>query len=226
MSDLRDFVVLQARVFEFLEKQDEATLQAIATGAVRLSLLRGDGSPESDHPAAAQPVAAVLPVAPSGDPLQAAQDLRKLTSEDERRSYLTAVKRNMNELRKIAKNCELPKYSHLRRDEIISLIVSPKIVEQDGRSSGTTRRVAAPSTASPKSNVDAAAVAAHLRETGTEEEGAAYLEAGQLDRDDLLAVAAELKLTRVERLSQKELTRRVLKQAIGARRKFEGLRKW
>jgi hypothetical protein len=73
---------------------------------------------------------------------------------------------------------------------------------------------------------DAAAIAAHLREIDTEEQGAEYLHAQQLDQPALLAVAAALGLTRVERLSHKELTRRVLKQAIGARRKFDGLRRW
>lgn len=71
-----------------------------------------------------------------------------------------------------------------------------------------------------------AAIATSLRETETEEEGAAYLRAQHLDRESLLAVAAELQLTRVSRLSQTELEKRVLKQAIGARRKFAGLRKW
>jgi hypothetical protein len=72
----------------------------------------------------------------------------------------------------------------------------------------------------------AAAIAAHLRQTATEDEGAAYLRTLHLDRDALLAVAAELGLTRVERLSAKELQTKVLKQAIGARRKYDGLRKW
>jgi hypothetical protein len=73
---------------------------------------------------------------------------------------------------------------------------------------------------------EAAAIASHLCETATEEEGAAYLAAQRLNRQDLLAVAAELQLTRVSKLSQAELEKRVLKQAIGARRKFAGLRKW
>jgi hypothetical protein len=71
-----------------------------------------------------------------------------------------------------------------------------------------------------------AAIASQLREIETEEEGAGYLEAQHLDRESLLAVAAELGLTRVNRLSQPELEKRLLKQAIGARRKFAGLRKW
>jgi hypothetical protein len=77
-----------------------------------------------------------------------------------------------------------------------------------------------------KSTADAAAIASRLRETATEDEGAAYLRAQHLDRDSLLAVAAELLLTRVQHLSRAELEARVLRQAIGARRKFDGLRKW
>ncbi len=71
-----------------------------------------------------------------------------------------------------------------------------------------------------------AAIALRLHEMETEEEGAAYLHAQHLDRESLLAVAAELQLTRVNRLNQTELEKRVLKQAIGSRRKFSGLRKW
>lgn len=71
-----------------------------------------------------------------------------------------------------------------------------------------------------------ATVASTLRAAETVEEGAAYLDAQQLDKEDLLAVAAELQLTRVDRLSRNALEARVLKQAIGARRKFAGLRKW
>lgn len=73
---------------------------------------------------------------------------------------------------------------------------------------------------------DPSAIASRLHETETEDQGAAYLDELHLDREGLLAVAAELKLTRVDRLSVKALKERVLKQAIGARRKFEGLRHW
>ena len=73
---------------------------------------------------------------------------------------------------------------------------------------------------------DPAAIAKRLRGTETVDEGAAYLRAQNLDRAALLAVAAELLLTRVERLSKKALVERIIKQAIGARRKFEGLRHW
>jgi hypothetical protein len=73
---------------------------------------------------------------------------------------------------------------------------------------------------------DAAVTAQRLRETATVEDGAAYLRTLHLDKESLLAVAAELQLTRVDRLGRVELEKRVLQQAIGARRKFEGLRKW
>ncbi|WP_255632830.1 hypothetical protein [Amycolatopsis sp. TNS106] len=67
-------------------------------------------------------------------------------------------------------------------------------------------------------------IAAHLRTLDTESDGATYLDTLGLDHDGLLAVAAELQLTRVDRLSNTELRNRVLRQAIGARRKFQGLR--
>jgi hypothetical protein len=86
--------------------------------------------------------------------------------------------------------------------------------------------VAAPSVEVAAPSADLAAVAARLRELETEQDGAAYLREQHLDRDGLLGVAAALGFTRVTRLSQPELERRVLKQAIGARRKFAGLRKW
>ncbi|QRP46960.1 hypothetical protein [Amycolatopsis sp. FDAARGOS 1241] len=74
---------------------------------------------------------------------------------------------------------------------------------------------------------DPAAIAAKLRQTATVEEGAAHLKALHLDREQLLAVAAALMLTRIPaRLSMKKLTEHMLNQAIGARRKFEGLRSW
>ncbi|MEV4599451.1 hypothetical protein AB0K15_18825 [Amycolatopsis sp. NPDC049253] len=74
---------------------------------------------------------------------------------------------------------------------------------------------------------DPAAIAAKLRPIDTEEQGAAYLNALRLDREQLLAVAPALGLTRIPvRLSMNKLTERVLNQAIGARLKFAGLRSW
>ncbi|MFL6115666.1 MAG: hypothetical protein ACJ786_30610, partial [Catenulispora sp.] len=69
----------------------------------------------------------------------------------------------------------------------------------------------------------AGTVAAQLRETATVDQGAAFLAEQNLDRETLLAVAGELELTRVDRLSKAELQKRVLKQAIEARNKFAGL---
>lgn len=74
--------------------------------------------------------------------------------------------------------------------------------------------------------VTPADIATRLREIDNEADGALYLRTQHLTKEDLLAVATELLLTRVDRLSRRELETRVLKQAIGARRKFDGLRKW
>jgi hypothetical protein len=71
---------------------------------------------------------------------------------------------------------------------------------------------------------DPKALVASLRETETVDEGAAKLRDLQLDRESLLALAAELQMTRVERLNMKQLTEKVLHQAITSRRKFQGLR--
>ncbi|WP_326944540.1 hypothetical protein OG439_32640 [Amycolatopsis sp. NBC_01307] len=70
----------------------------------------------------------------------------------------------------------------------------------------------------------ASAIATHLRETATTEQGSAYLKDQELDRETLLAVAGELGITRVDRLSNAKLQERVLNQAISTRDKFAGLR--
>jgi hypothetical protein len=153
----------------------------------------------------------------------------------------------VDDMREVAKQLRLKRYSGLNRAALVDRLAThgldqteaptsePRTTEPsssdptDGNSA--TEEQAKPSPAAPsaetaESNVDAAAIALRLRETDTEEEGAAYLQALHLDHKGLLEVATELQLTRVDRLSQKELRRRVLKQAIGARRKFAGLRKW
>ncbi|SMC99016.1 hypothetical protein [Kibdelosporangium aridum] len=95
----------------------------------------------------------------------------------------------------------------------------------DNRNRATA--VTSPDRSEPaRQNAGASAIASRLRETETEDEGAELLRAQNLDREGLLAVAGELGLSRVDRLSQKALLDKVLKQAIGARRKFAGLRKW
>ncbi|MEU0530854.1 Rho termination factor N-terminal domain-containing protein [Amycolatopsis tolypomycina] len=185
MTDLKKLAALQARVYEFLAEQDEATLDAILGGTARLAVT---GLPD---------------------------DLSKLT---------------VKELKALAADRGVRGYGKLRKAELVALLTG------NGAEAPPTPAPAAPAPVRPvaspppaavaRPGVDAAAIAAQLRSTETEAEGAAYLDAQHLDRESLLAVAAELQLTRVDRLSRKELERRVLKQAIGARRKFAGLRKW
>lgn len=254
MSDLKSFVILQARVYEFLAQQDETTLQTIVSGSAQLAVL-GDGhvqdaasvTPREGARIAAHPVSAGKTTVPSRDPAQVAQDLSRLTSEYERRTYLNAAKLQVKELQQVAKLLRLKKYSHLTRPKLVEFLADHGPVQAESVASEpnaqqqpptypvdhsppataqATDRDAQQPPAIAQPTADAAAIAAHLRETETEEEGAAYLQAQHLDRDSLLAVAAALQLTRVDRLSQKELKRRVLKQAIGARRKFAGLRNW
>ncbi|MFB9686470.1 hypothetical protein [Amycolatopsis plumensis] len=188
MTDLKKFAALQARVYEFLSQQDEATLEAILGGTAQLA------------------------VAGAAPPPRAPEDLSVLT---------------VKELHTLARNRRLRGYSKLTRAKLIELLTGRgSDVPAAEPAPAEPRRVPSPPPAVARPDVDAAAIATHLRETETEEEGAAYLDAHNLDRESLLAVATELQLTRVERLSRAELKRRVLKQAIGARRKFAGLRKW
>nr|WP_166640613.1 hypothetical protein [Amycolatopsis sp. SID8362] len=179
---MRQLAALQAKVFEFLAQQDEATLEAIANGDAHLAIA---GAQQSSEPPP-------TPTPPT--------PLTSLT---------------VTELRALAKKRRLRGYSKLTRDRLVELLGGPAVSEPE-----------APPAVAANPDSDAAAIASHLRETETEEEGAAYLQAQHLDREGLLAVATELQLTRVERLQPKELEKRVLKQAIGARRKFAGLRKW
>lgn len=71
---------------------------------------------------------------------------------------------------------------------------------------------------------DAVAIADHLRGLDTTDDGAAYL-AG-LGTQQLRAVAAQVHLTRVDRLSATALRARIVQQAIGTHRKFASLRQW
>lgn len=239
MNGLKDFVTLQARVYEFLAQQDEATLQAIISGHAQLGVVGTEGAPSSAPPA--------RPLTRSSEPWQVAQDLLRLPNEDERRVYLNSAKLMVKELREVARSMGLSGYGNLAKAKLIALLAShgqdrpnatvserstpaPAPPSPDDDSSGTISSEAAISPAEPteptRADVDVITVASHLRELETEEEGAGYLREQRLDREALLAVAAELQLTRVTRLSQTELEKRVLKQAIGARRKFAGLRKW
>ncbi len=228
MNDLKLFVALQNRLYEFLGQQDEATVLAIVDGTAQLAVLRaGDvrtpiGSAPREDP--------VVP--PSSDPLRAAHDLSRLPSKDDRRIYLNAAGFTLSGLRVLAKADGLRGYSKLTKAELIDQLAGHHPARigspagEPGQAGRRETRSVAPSTETTTPGVDAAGIATHLRETETEDEGAVYLRARNLDRAGLLAVAAELQLTRVDRLSRKELERRVLKQAIGARRKFAGLRSW
>jgi hypothetical protein len=233
VSDLKSFVALQARLYAFLEQQDEATLQAIAGGSAQLAVVDADAAPPT--------ASAAKPLTPSSDPLQVAQDLTKLPAEDERRLYLNSAKLALKGLREVARSIGVRGYSKLAKDDLIALLASagrgrPAVTSPEPSTSSPAlpasadgnraAEAARPPAAETTSDVDAVSVAARLREIETEEEGAAYLDQQRLDRAALLAVAAELQLTRVTRLSPSELEKRVLKQAIGARRKFAGLRKW
>lgn len=250
MNDLKRFIVLQARISEFLAQLDEATLDAIVSGTARFAV-RHDSNGIESIDIGSRPISVDQP---SRDPFQAAQDLSRLSSEQERRTYLNAANLPLKGLRQVAKFHGLAGYSKLARPGLIDLLAGHSLKQADAHA-GEARmpESAAPSlvdddtgaeplTSAPKEPQQrttlgqsietgkpadkAAVIAAQLREMETEEEGAAYLRAEHLDHESLLAVAAELQLTRVNRLSQAELQKRVLKQAIGARRKFAGLRKW
>jgi hypothetical protein len=235
VNDLKSFVALQARLYKFLEQQDETTLQAIVSGTAELAVLR-PGEVREPVRSAPREDATGSTMVPSSSPVQVAQDLSRLPSEHERRIYLNAAGMPVKELKKVAKLYGLAGYSALTRAKLVNLLASHGLelagepsTPADTDSTAEQRAITQepePTTVSTELNADAADIASRLREAETEEEGAAYLHAQHLDRENLLAVAAELQLTRVNRLSQTELEKRVLKQAIGARRKFAGLRRW
>jgi hypothetical protein len=237
VNELKSFAVLQARVYEFLEQQDETTLQAIVNGTEQLMVARSDnagarasttGDDKRDASLSEESKALV-------HTLQVALDIVRMTSQQERRDYLAKTKLPADKgLRNVAKYLGVPRYSSIRKPDLLNRLISydlgPSEVPADSGpkpeqkvTAGETQR-SAKAVAAP--NADAAAIAARLRETETEEEGAAYLRNQHLDKEGLLAVAAQLGLSRVDNLRQADLEKRVLKQAIGARRKFAGLRKW
>lgn len=218
MNDLKSFVTLQARLFEFLARQDETTLRAIAGGTAQLAVIGAEAAPAPS-------------AAPSSDPRQVALELSTLPTESERRIYLNSAKLLVKQLREVAVSMGVPGYRSLTKPKLIALLAghhTPKAAEAAPSTPvNDSPKIDAPEKVErPGPDVEAVGVASHLRELETEEEGAAYLREQRLDREALLAVAAELQLTRVTRLTPAELEKRVLKQAIGARRKFAGLRKW
>ncbi|WP_326944512.1 hypothetical protein OG439_32500 [Amycolatopsis sp. NBC_01307] len=232
MSDLKKFVALQAQLFAFLTEQDDATLEALAAGTAQLAVV---GATDAPRPAPAE-----VSVTPSKDPLQVAQNLSRLSSEDARRRHLKECDLVVADLKKVVRSLGIRGYGGFTKPKLIDLLAghglsqataapTPPLAavrDEPAVERQVVPREPEPSTGPVNPDVDVAAIATSLRETETEEEGAAYLRAQHLDRESLLAVAAELQLTRVSRLSQTELEKRVLKQAIGARRKFAGLRKW
>ena len=227
MNDLRRFTALQSRLYEFLAQQDEATLEGIVSGAVRLAVVSdGDVRTPASPPARER---APLADEPATDPYQAAHDLPRLATQHDRQVYLNASGLSVPQLRQVAKLLGLTRYSGLTKPQLTAFIAghhqnraAPAPAEQEIPRPSPMARPAEPT----RRAVDAAAIAARLRDIETEDDGAAYLRAQHLDREGLLAIAAELQLTRVDRLKPSELEKRVLKQAIGARRKFAGLRKW
>ncbi|GAB3452071.1 hypothetical protein [Actinophytocola sediminis] len=225
MTDLTTVAALHARVYEFLARQDEATLLAVADGTARLTVVGADAAP--------RPVAPPARPVPTDDPLRTARELTAMTSTPERLIYLNATKLPVTGLKRVAKLLGVTGYSNLTRTKLIDQLVghdaprSPEAAAPPRRKPAAVEPAPTPDAPPPAvPGVDPAAIAAHLRATETEEQGAEYLRAQRLDRNSLLAVAAELQLTRVDQLRPSELEKRVLKQAIGARRKFSGLRKW
>lgn len=76
------------------------------------------------------------------------------------------------------------------------------------------------------SDFDPAQVAATLRSCDTVPDGANYLDGLRPSKDDLVALVQALGVTRTNGLTKTDLRDRALRQAIGARRKYDGLRSW
>ncbi|WP_326833806.1 hypothetical protein VSH64_02445 [Amycolatopsis rhabdoformis] len=222
MTELKTLVGLQAQVFAFLAQQDEATLQALAAGEAQLAILGASGASVAAPPAPAGK--------PRSDSERLAEGLATLTTEQDRRSLLAAAKPTKRTLGEVAKELKIKRYSHLTVAKLVDLLARHGAVEAEapaGDHEPGPAHLEPEQPAEPeKSPAEVAAVVVQLREAESEEEGAEYLRAQQLDRASLLAVAAELQLTRVDRLSRADLEKKVLKQAISARRKFAGLRSW
>lgn len=233
MNDLKSFCVLQARIYEFLIRQDESNWQAIIDGTAEFAIvLAGEAAPAElmsgeNTATTAQPHGPAAD--PPHDPVQAVVEDLLRRPREQRVGYLWETKLIVDDLNKVAKRLGLRNYGKLRKADLINELASygshTSGVPEDGShlpipaSPGQPNEPMTP-------NPDAVRIAARLREIETEREGAAYLSELRLDKTRMLAVAAELHLTRVNRLSLAELERRMLKQAIGARRKFAGLRKW
>ena len=228
MNSLKDFVTLQARLYAFLAQQDDATLHAIAGGTAQFAVLDAGEAPPT------KPADLTAP-SPERGLWQVVQDLSKLSSAEEQRRHLKAVKLKVEDLKKFARSRGLTGYSGLSLTNLVDVLVAHGSDEHTARAEesrtppprpGAEQKATSAPSVAPTPDIDFAAIAARLRDAETEEDGAAYLRAQRLDREGLLAVAGELQLTRVTQLSQTELEKRVLKQTIGARRKFAGLQNW
>ncbi|MEU6129553.1 hypothetical protein ABZ805_10310 [Saccharopolyspora sp. NPDC047091] len=211
---------------DFLREQGESVVDELLSGACRLAVVRGSEVATTTRTPLRRPSTAVAEGS-ALDPSGTARLLPSLESEDSRRKHLSQVGFTAKQLREVAKHLGVRGYSNLKKERLIDLLVGAR-GGHDPKADNAARAPEQPPAAGPATDVPeaAAGIAARLRVTETEPEGATYLDEQHLDRAGLLAVAAELQLTRVERLSLKELKRRILKQAIGSRRKFAGLRKW
>jgi hypothetical protein len=223
VTELKPVVALAAQLVEFLAQQDEATLQALASGEARLAVVDASAA----H-TAAQPVALLAEPLSESERLQ--RELSALTTEDERRNHLVTRNPSKRTMQDVAKALRMKRYSHLRAADLRDRLARHGVAATGTSATATEPRPARQELAPPaepgKSPAEVAAIVVRLREAESEEEGAEFLREEQLDRASLLAVAADLQLTRVERLSRADLERKVLNQAIGARRKFAGLRSW
>jgi hypothetical protein len=101
-----------------------------------------------------------------------------------------------------------------------------RVAQAQGHSTPAPAKEATVAPQTAQTNVDAVAIAQHLRTLDTMEAGAAYLQAQQLNRAGLLAVATEAGLSRIGNVSLAALQGKILKQTISARKKFAGLRHW
>ena len=115
---------------------------------------------------------------------------------------------------------------HLRRAAALATALADTTPASAPQTAPAAQAHPAPA-AAPTPDADAAAVADHLRTLDTVPDGAAHLDTLNLTAAQLRAVAAACGLTRLPSgLSRAALRDRVLQQAIGARRKFAGLRHW
>ncbi|MET7997449.1 hypothetical protein ABZU76_41880 [Amycolatopsis sp. NPDC005232] len=223
MTELKPLVALQAQLFAFLVQQDEATLQALASGEARLAVVDASGVPSAAPPANSL-------AEPLSESERLLRELSALTTEDERRSHLVARDPSKRTMQDVAKALRIRRYSHLTIAKLVDLLARHGVAQAETPVGETeprrVRQDPAPPAEPRRSPAEVAAIVVRLREAENDEEGAEYLRTQQLDRASLLAVAAALQLTRVERLSRTELEKKVLNQAIGARRKFAGLRSW